>query len=293
MTPPSCSDVHSSCPSPVRCRWTSASRMPTTDSMALAVSHMPKRRYSGVLPVWTAPASYSIPGRRLVQRVEPAVAAERIGQPVGVGVAVDDVLAQLPARGIVDAQPRRHAPRHVVVDDVGAGDEPLGHLQPVGVLEVEGQRPLAALAADERLARPAHGVAADRFDLHHVGTQVGQDHGAERARRGTARSRAAGRRRGRSGGRGTGAADVAAHGGAATAPRRAGVRVAGAGRQRRERPRRCGRRRRAGDPSTAPGVPSRWIGHTHLRRGPTSGSTTVTAVPLAIVWGGAARRRPG
>ena len=42
--PPSCSDVHSSCPSPVRARWTRAKSTPTTDSMALAVSHMPKRR---------------------------------------------------------------------------------------------------------------------------------------------------------------------------------------------------------------------------------------------------------
>ena len=68
-------------------------------------------------------------------------------------------------------------------------DELERDLEPVGVLEVERDVALAALAAEERLARHAHAVAGDGLDLDDVRAEVAEDHRARTARRGTDRSR--------------------------------------------------------------------------------------------------------
>ena len=60
------------------------------------------------------------PGRRLVERVEPAEVRERTFEPVRPRVAVDDVGLHALAVLVADAEPLRDARRHVVVHDVGA-----------------------------------------------------------------------------------------------------------------------------------------------------------------------------
>ena len=49
-----------------------------------------------------------------------------------------------------------------------------------GRLEVEGHVPLAALAPEEGPLDVTHTFAAGRLDLHHVGAEVGEEHGPER-----------------------------------------------------------------------------------------------------------------
>ena len=71
--------------------------------------------------------------------------------------------------------------RHVVVDDVGPSRRAASAISwPRGVLEVERDVALAALAPEERLGREAHAVAGDRLDLDDVGAEVAEDHRAER-----------------------------------------------------------------------------------------------------------------
>jgi hypothetical protein len=119
-------------------------------------------------------------GRRLVERVEAAEVRERPLEPVRPRVAVDDVGVGGLAVVVADAEPVRDARGHVVVDDVGCRDELERDLQAVGVLQVERDVALAALAAEERLAREPHAVTLDGLDLDDVGTEVADDHRAER-----------------------------------------------------------------------------------------------------------------
>ena len=53
--------------------------------------------------------------------------------------------------------------------------------EPVRRLQVERDVALAALAAEERLAREPHAVAGDRLDLDDLRAEVADDHRAERA----------------------------------------------------------------------------------------------------------------
>ncbi len=66
-----------------------------------------------------------------------------------------------------------------MVDDVGSGDQFQRDLHPLRSLEIERDRTLAALAAEERLARETHAVAGDRLHLDHVRAEVAHDHRPE------------------------------------------------------------------------------------------------------------------
>src|SRR5213078_146194 len=54
-------------------------------------------------------------------------------------------------------------------------------LAPLGALQIEHQRALAAVPADEAEGRHAERIAVGRLDLEHLGAEVGEQHGAEGA----------------------------------------------------------------------------------------------------------------
>ena len=64
--------------------------------------------------------------------------------------------------------------------DVGPLHQLERDLQALRRLQVERDVALAALAAEERLARQPHAVAGDRLDLDDLGAEVADDHRAER-----------------------------------------------------------------------------------------------------------------
>ncbi len=76
------------------------------------------------------------------------------------------------ARGVVDAELGRDAGGHVVVHDIGRGDELERDREAAGVFDVERDVALAALAPEERLRRHAHAVAGDGFDLDDLGAEI-------------------------------------------------------------------------------------------------------------------------
>ena len=121
------------------------------------------------------------PGRRLVERIEPAEVRERALEAVRPRVAVDDLGLHALAVVVADAEPHRDARGHVVVHDVGALHELERDLEPARLLEIECDAALAALATEERPARHAHAVTGDRLDLDHVGAEIADHHRAERA----------------------------------------------------------------------------------------------------------------
>jgi hypothetical protein len=84
---------------------------------------------------------------------------------------------------VADAETVGGPERHVVVDHVGGRHEFEREAHAVGLLEIDRDVALAALATHERPDETAaHAVAARGLDLDHVGAEVGQDHRTERAR---------------------------------------------------------------------------------------------------------------
>ncbi len=118
--------------------------------------------------------------RSLIERIESTELRQRSLRSIGVGVAVDEIGVASLQRFVVDPQAGRSALRHVVMDHVGYLGQPHHHFETFGVLDVDGDVLLAALASEERHARHAHAVTAHRFDLDDLGTQVAEDHGAVR-----------------------------------------------------------------------------------------------------------------
>ena len=94
----------------------------------------------------------------------PAVHQPRVAAPAGVGP---------------DPQPLGHARPEPLDQHVGPGRQPQNDLDPVGVLEVDGDRP----AAPVEHVHPGHGVGDARpVDPGDVRPQVGQHHAGERRR---------------------------------------------------------------------------------------------------------------
>ena len=88
---------------------------------------------------------------------------------------------------VADAEPLGDAGAHVVVDDVGAGDQPAGDLLAPRVLQVEGQRLLAVARPD---VDGVGQVELARRDLDHRGAEVGEHLRRRTGRRWPGRSRA-------------------------------------------------------------------------------------------------------
>jgi hypothetical protein len=87
----------------------------------------------------------------------------------------------LPARLRADAEPLGHPGPEALDDDVRAGGQGEGQVDAGGLLQVGGDRPLAAV----QQILPVVGVPGGRgpgpVQADHVGAEVGQQHGAERA----------------------------------------------------------------------------------------------------------------
>ena len=82
----------------------------------------------------------------------------------------------LPERLVVEPQARGGALRHVVVDHIGHVDQAHHHFEPVGILDVDGNVELAALAPDERHADHPHAVPAYGLHLDDLRAQIRQQH---------------------------------------------------------------------------------------------------------------------
>ena len=96
------------------------------------------------------------------------------------GVAVDQARVHLPQRLVVDAEALGRVVAHVVLHDVGPLDEAVQDLQPLGVLEVDRDAALAAVAAHrDVVAHPI--VVVERVHLDDGRAEVGEQLGAERA----------------------------------------------------------------------------------------------------------------
>jgi hypothetical protein len=97
---------------------------------------------------------------------------------------VDDTRVGLGHGRVVEPEPRERARPEVLEHDVGAGDQPARHVEVVGVLEVQGDRPLVAVDPEEvgrdpvaHRGLPRAGVVAlGALDLDHLGAQVAQEH---------------------------------------------------------------------------------------------------------------------
>ena len=135
---------------------------------------MPHRR------VALAGARHLPAARRLEQLVIAGPVGTRAARAVGAGMAVDDVGVDRADRRFVDPEAARGRHAQVVVQHVGLGQQRVDRRAGGRRLEVEGHAPLAPLAPEERPLDPAHPFAARRLDLHHVGAQVGEEHGPER-----------------------------------------------------------------------------------------------------------------
>ena len=97
---------------------------------------------------------------------------------------VDDAGVGRRDGGVVEPEPRQGAGAEVLQHDVGAGDQLARDREVVGVLEVEGDRPLVAVDPEEvrrhavaHRGLPGAGVVALRaLDLDHLGTEVAHQH---------------------------------------------------------------------------------------------------------------------
>ena len=116
-----------------------------------------------------------------------------VGRPRAVGAgcaeAGDRAVDQPRVRGVQhvpsDAEPLHHAGAVVLQHDVGARDELEQDLAPRVGAQVELHALLAAVEGDEVRAvgvatEVAERVAAGRFDLEHVGAEIGEHHAGER-----------------------------------------------------------------------------------------------------------------
>ena len=102
------------------------------ERMPLAVSPKASVAQIGGVPWIVPPASYWVPVSALAHLV---VAGQRRTRPVtleAAGVAVDEARVDRPRLVVADPQPLGHAGAHVVVDDVGAGDQAPGDVSSPG-----------------------------------------------------------------------------------------------------------------------------------------------------------------
>ena len=119
-------------------------------------------------------------------RLEDGVEAGQRSKGAGRAVAGDRHVHQprVQARQVIPADPEPvHDTRaEVLDDDVGAADEVEEYLVARCALQVEHQRALAAVPADEAEELEAERIAARRLDLDDVGTQLGEQQRTERTR---------------------------------------------------------------------------------------------------------------
>jgi hypothetical protein len=104
------------------------------------------------------------------------IAVGPVGTEGGHG-AVDQARIEGAQGGRVHAEALGHAGAHVLDEHVGRLDQTLQHLAPRRLLEIDGDRALAAIPAVEA-GELAEGVALQRLHLDDARSQVGEHHGA-------------------------------------------------------------------------------------------------------------------
>ncbi|QEH76888.1 hypothetical protein EIK56_01395 [Sphingomonas sp. C8-2] len=115
-------------------------------------------------------------GRGLEQLVVAGPVASLAGRAISADMTEDHVAPDRAQVGIVEAEAPRRRQAQIMVDDVGARHQPSDHRARAGMAQVERQRALAALAAEEGGLVGAHRVAGQRLDLYDVGAEIGEHH---------------------------------------------------------------------------------------------------------------------
>ncbi len=102
---------------------------------------------------------------------------------------VDEARIERPHGALAETDPLHHPRTEVLHENIGAGDQPAQDLRALRLLEIEGDRPLAAVGRNEqgrelagrvdRLAATPRDVSAERLNLDDVGALVRQEHGGE------------------------------------------------------------------------------------------------------------------
>jgi hypothetical protein len=131
-------------------------------------------------PISTGPAHQFHPAHRFEELIVSAHPGAGAVGAVSRAVAVDQVGLDGAEGGVIDLEPLGHARTLVVMDHVGALDQAMDDLQALGILEIEREIELAALAGKEGLRRIAHAVTLQPLDFYYLGAQIGQQHRAER-----------------------------------------------------------------------------------------------------------------
>jgi hypothetical protein len=115
----------------------------------------------------------------LRDHVRAALARQFAARPEAGALDVDEVLAELPQRLVVDADALGDAVAVVHHHHVDGRHEPVDDLAPLGLLQVDDDAALATVERLKRLALVGHGgarlpqrLAAGRLDLDHVGAEV-------------------------------------------------------------------------------------------------------------------------
>ncbi len=134
-----------------------------------------------------SPVSVHEAGFGLHQEVVARPVGTLVGAAIGGDMQADDRGLEVLQAGVVDAEPGGLRAAQVVDHAVGGPDQSFELPAALGRLEVEGH---ALLCRDSRpgniRCRPcpackadlARGIALGRFDLDHLGAQLGQEHGA-------------------------------------------------------------------------------------------------------------------
>src|SRR6185503_15765838 len=120
-----------------------------------------------------------------------------IGRPPGVAAAaavadhaeIDDRRLGLADRVVTQAEALKRRRPDIRDEGIGAARQPQDRIARLGLLEVQRNRALAARIVLEAAAHAAvagvvavtAGIALRRFDLDHLGAEVGDDAGAPRA----------------------------------------------------------------------------------------------------------------
>jgi len=97
--------------------------------------------------------------------------------PVARDGAVHDTSVQGPDRGLSQSESVHYPGAEAFDDDIGLSRQFQGppSPRPIRFLEVEHDAALASIDRLEELGIVPHGIAARRFDLHHVGAQTNQE----------------------------------------------------------------------------------------------------------------------
>ena len=182
------------CPSPVRARWSSAPGSPRRRRSRRSCRRAGAGPHRGPLRI----ARHGHQScRRLRHRVVGLHARVRARLAVAADRAVDDVGLDRPAGGVVDAEPGRGADAPVLDHHVGLPHQREEQRRPLGVLEVERDRPLPprplqigdaevlrgppaerhALRAQVGRAVGGHVAGRRIVDVDHLGAEAGQEQG--------------------------------------------------------------------------------------------------------------------